>query len=76
MPTPEPQRSTTISGIAKGMSLPAGIAAMGPHVVERVEKLVAAAERRQAREIADATQAALDLVPWPLRALTRRLLGL
>jgi hypothetical protein len=76
MPSPEPQRSTTKSGIAGGLSIPAGIAAMGPQVVERVETLVAAAEQRQAREIVDATEAALDLVPWLLRGVTRRLLGL
>lgn len=75
MPSSDPQRSTT-SGIAGGLSLPTGIAAMGPQVVERIETLVAAAEQRQAREIVDATEAALDLVPWLLRGVTRRLLGL
>lgn len=57
------------------LRIPPGIARLDPGAVAKIEALAADAEKRQAGEIADATAAALDHVPYVLRGITRRVLG-
>jgi hypothetical protein len=50
------------------------IKALEPRAAERLERLVAEAERRQDRELAAALKRTLRLVPWPLRGVARKVL--
>ncbi len=56
------------------MQLPPGIQALGPEAVARLQTLVEQAERRQADEAEAALQTALQLVPWPVRGVVRKVL--
>lgn len=55
-------------------TIPAGIKALGPEAAQRVREIVRDAEERQAAEAERAIAAALKLVPWPLRVITRKVL--
>lgn len=54
--------------------IPLGITALGPEVTLRVEALVAAAERQQDADADVAIDAALRIVPRPMRGVVRRVL--
>lgn len=54
--------------------LPAGITDLGPEITERVQALVADAERRQVAEADAAMEHALQIVPRPLRGIVRKVL--
>jgi len=56
--------------------IPAAIKRLGPDVTEQVTKLMADAERRQEQEGAEAAEAALGIVPRPIRPLIRKAVGL
>ena len=55
--------------------MPEGIAALGPDVAGRVEELVAEARRQQLRDLGQALEDAMRVVPRPLRAMVRKVLG-
>lgn len=56
------------------IDVPAGIQALGPEAVARVQRLVREAEARQEAEAAAALDTALDIVPWPVRGVVRKVL--
>ncbi|UTI66774.1 hypothetical protein NBH00_11330 [Paraconexibacter antarcticus] len=56
------------------IDLPSGIRALGPDAVARLQTLVGQAEQRQADEAEAALQTALQLVPWPVRGIVRKVL--
>lgn len=58
------------------LEIPAGIVAIEPRASERIEALLAVAERRQDEELERATTAALRQVPFFFRPVIRRVLGL
>jgi hypothetical protein len=59
---------------AEPLAVPEGIAALGPDVPARVQSLVRDAEARQERELAEALDTSLRIVPRPLRGLVRKVL--
>lgn len=56
------------------IELPPGIVALGPEACEAVARLVADAERAQAREVGAALHEGLRVVPRPLRGIARKVL--
>lgn len=56
------------------LEVPPGIAALGPEAVARLQALVAQAEQRQADEAEASLQTALQVVPWPVRGIVRKVL--
>jgi hypothetical protein len=54
---------------------PEEIIALGPEAVAELEALVAAAERRQVKDLTDALDGALRIVPKPLRPVIRKVVG-
>lgn len=56
--------------------IPAAIERLGPDVAEQVARLMSDAERRQDQEGAEAAEAALSIVPRPIRPLIRKAVGL
>lgn len=55
--------------------VPAEIEALGPEAATRLRALVASAEERQEREAEASLDAALRIVPRPLRGVVRKVLG-
>ena len=56
-------------------TIPAGITALGPEVECELERLIAAARKRDDRELAAALNDALKVIPLPLRGMARKVLG-
>jgi hypothetical protein len=56
-------------------TLPGGIAALGPDVGQRIDKLVVRAARREDEALAEALSATLRIVPRPLRGVARKVLA-
>jgi hypothetical protein len=54
--------------------IPEGLAALGPDVEAKLRRLVADAERRDDRELVEALDSAMKLVPRPLRGVARKVL--
>lgn len=55
--------------------VPDGIAALGDDAVATVQTLVHDAERAQARELRDALDRTLSIVPRPLRGAVKKVVG-
>lgn len=55
--------------------VPDGIAALGDDVVATVQALVHDAERAQARELREALDRTLSIVPRPLRGVVKKVVG-
>lgn len=55
--------------------VPDGIAALGDDAVATVQTLVYDAERAQARELRDALDRTLSIVPRPLRGVVKKVVG-
>ena len=56
------------------IEIPAGIQALGPDAVERLQALLVRAEQQQAAEAEAALQTALKIVPRPVRGIVRKVL--
>jgi hypothetical protein len=54
--------------------LPPGIAQLGPEVAERLDEMIRDAHARQRRELAEALDRTLRIVPRPLRGVARKVL--
>ena len=57
------------------MEVPDGIRALGPDAVRRVEELVEEARRQQLRELGQALEDSMRVIPRPLRGAVRKVLG-
>lgn len=55
--------------------MPEGIAALAPDAEDRVQALVLEARRQQLRELAQALDHAMRVIPRPLRGGVRKVLG-
>ena len=54
--------------------IPPGIAKLGPEVTARLEELIEDAHASQRRELAEALDRTLRIVPRPLRGVARKVL--
>ncbi len=61
--------------MSKPFVVPAGIRELGPEAVERLEAMVATAEREQVAESERSLDTALRIVPRPFRGAVKKVLG-
>ncbi len=57
------------------VEVPPGIAGLAPDAADRVQALVEQARARQLRELGEALDHTMRLVPRPLRGVVRKVLG-